>query len=40
MEKEGILWTFSVKNLAPNVHKKAKNKIWWTFSAKHEKASI
>jgi len=40
MEKEGILWTFSAKSLAPNVHTKAKNKIWWTFSAKHEKAII
>ena len=40
MGKEGILCTFSAKNIAPNVHKKAKNKIWWTFSAKHKKASI
>lgn len=24
MGKEGILWTFSAKNLAPNVHKKQK----------------
>jgi hypothetical protein len=27
MEQEGILWTFSAKNLTPNVHKKVKNKI-------------